>query len=170
MGHAYVCSKENFEFIDGIFDLCLNAKQLGFLICVVTNQAGIGRGYYTEADFLELTNWMCSVFSKEGAAIDKVYFCPTHPEHGVGEYKIDSPFRKPAPGMLIQAAQELDIDLPKSVLVGDKELDIQAGIAAGVGCNLLYHAKSLVTPKKTAATAVIADLQQVLPFLEKASC
>lgn len=166
--HAYVSKKENFEFVDGIFELCRSAKQLGFLICVVTNQAGIGRGYYTEKDFLELTDWMRSVFRAEGSEIDKVYFCPTHPEYGVGEYKTDSIFRKPGPGMISQAAQELGIDLAKSILVGDKETDIQAGIAAGVGCNLLYRAISLDAPKRTAATAVVASLRQVLPFLEKA--
>jgi D-glycero-D-manno-heptose 1,7-bisphosphate phosphatase len=166
--HAYVCKKENFEFVDSIFDLCRTAKQLGFLICVVTNQAGIGRGFYTEKDFLELTDWMCGVFIEKGSAIDKVYFCPTHPEYGVGEYKTDSLFRKPGPGMISQAAQELGINLAKSILVGDKETDIQAGIAAGVGCNLLYRAMSLDAQKKTAATAVVASLRQILPFLEKA--
>jgi D-glycero-D-manno-heptose 1,7-bisphosphate phosphatase len=165
--HAYVCKKENFEFVDGVFELCHSAKQLGFLICVVTNQAGIGRGFYTEQDFWELTDWMCSVFSKEGSKIDKVYFCPTHPEYGVGEYKVDSIFRKPGPGMITQAAKELDIDLARSILVGDKETDIQAGIAAGVGCNLLYRAMSSDT-KETAATAVVASLRQILPFLKKA--
>jgi D-glycero-D-manno-heptose 1,7-bisphosphate phosphatase len=164
--HAYVIKKEDFEFVDGIFELCRHAKRLGFIICVVTNQAGIGRGYYTEKDFLELTDWMCNVFSAEGANIDKVYFCPTHPEHGVGEYKINSPFRKPEPGMIQQAAQELDIDLVKSILVGDKETDIQAGIAAGVGCNLLYQGMPLDVPIKTAAVAVVPSLKKVLPFLE----
>lgn len=166
--HAYVSKKENFEFVEGIFELCRRAKQQGFLICVVTNQAGIGRGYYTEKDFLSLTDWMCGVFSNEGAAVDKVFFCPTHPEHGVGEYKVDSLFRKPGPGMILQAAQELDIDLAKSILVGDKETDIQAGIAAGVGCNLLYRAMPLNASKETAATSVIASLRQIFPFLEKA--
>lgn len=166
--HAYVSKKEHFEFVEGIFELCRNAKQLGFLICVVTNQAGIGRGYYTEKDFLELTDWMCNVFSKEGSEIDKVYFCPTHPEHGVGEYKIDSRFRKPGPGMILQAADELGIDLAKSILVGDKETDIQAGIAAGVGCNLLYRAMPLAAPEATTATVVVDDLRQILPYLKKA--
>ena len=166
--HAYVCKKENFEFVDGIFELCRRAKQLGFLICVVTNQAGIGRGYYTEADFLGLTDWMCGLFRKEGAALDKVYYCPTHPVYGVGEYKADSTFRKPGPGMILQAARELDIDLAKSILVGDKETDIAAGIAAGVGCNLLYGTFSQDVSKGMGATAVIANLQDVMPFLEMA--
>lgn len=166
--HAYVSKKEDFEFVDGIFELCSNAKQLGFLICVVTNQAGIGRGYYTEKDFLELTDWMCGVFRKEGSEIDKVYFCPTHPEYGIGEYKTDSVFRKPGSGMISQAVQEFGIDLEKSILVGDKETDIQAGIAAGVRCNLLYRAMTSNAPQETAATAVVASLRQAFPFLERA--
>jgi D-glycero-D-manno-heptose 1,7-bisphosphate phosphatase len=166
--HAYVFKKEDFEFIDGIFELCRFAKQRGFLVCVITNQAGIGRGYYTEKDFLELTDWMCGVFREQGSAVDKVYFCPTHPEYGIGEYKTDSIFRKPGPGMIVQAARELELDLVNSVLVGDKETDIQAGIAAGVGRNLLYRAMGLEAPEETSATAIVTNLRQVLPYLEKA--
>lgn len=164
--HAYVCKQENFEFIDGIFDLCRHAKQLGFLICVVTNQAGIGRGYYSEKDFLSLTDWMCEIFLKEGVVIDKVYFCPSHPEQGVGKFKTDSPFRKPRPGMILQATRELDIDLSRSLLVGDKESDIQAGVAAGVGCNLLY-AQLDAACTETGATAVVSCFDQILPYLER---
>ena len=165
--HAYVSKKENFEFVDGIFELCRIAKQYGLLICVVTNQAGIGRGYYTEDDFLELTDWMCDVFRKNGSEIDKVYYCPTHPEHGIGNYKTDSVFRKPGPGMITQAAEEFGIDLANSILVGDKESDIQAGIAAGVGCNLLYCAMFSGEPKATSAAGVVTSLHQILPYLEK---
>lgn len=165
--HAYVSKQENFEFVDGVFDLCRAAKRLDFLIFVVTNQAGIGRGYYTEKEFLDLTDWMCSVFIKERCKIDQVYFCPTHPDHGLGEYKIDSPFRKPSPGMISQAAQEHGINLSRSVLVGDKETDIQAGIAAGVGCNLLYRAIQMDVKNETEALAIVTDLHNVLPYLEK---
>lgn len=163
--HAYVCKPENFQFVEGIFELCRTAKQLGFLLCVVTNQAGIGRGFYSEDDFLSLTEWMCQAFSAEGVIIDKVYFCPTHPEHGIGDYKIASPFRKPGPGMLLQAAKELDIDLARSVLIGDKTSDIQAGIAAGLSCNLFYSPNLVVAAP--AATAVLTDLLEAVPFLLK---
>jgi D-glycero-D-manno-heptose 1,7-bisphosphate phosphatase len=163
--HGYVSSKENFEFVDGIFGLCQTARRLGYLIFVVTNQAGIGRGYYTEQDFIKLTEWMCGVFSDKGVVIDSVYFCPSHPEHGVGEYKIDSPYRKPGPGMIFQAAEEFGVDLASSVLVGDKETDIQAGIAAGVGCNLLYSALCSGVSIKTAASAVISSLSEAELYL-----
>ena len=165
--HAYVCTQEQFEFIEGIFELCRHAKGLGYLVFVITNQAGIGRGYYTEQEFLEFTEWMCGVFAAQGAAIDKVYFCPFHPEYGVGRYKVDSPFRKPGPGMILQAAEEFSVDLKHSVLVGDKESDIEAGLAAGVGCNLLYQPAAANTPAAwgSAATSVIRELTDCIPFL-----
>ena len=124
---GYVGKREDFEFYPGIFELCRIAKQLGYLIFVVTNQSGIERGYYTEQDFLNLNDWMCAVFKEHGAEIDKVYYCPF----------LDSADRKPMPGMILRAAQEFDVDLSISVLVGDKETDVQAGISAGVGVNLL---------------------------------
>lgn len=108
---------------------------------------------------------MCGVFSEKGVVIDKVYFCPSHPEHGIGRYKIDSLYRKPGSGMIFQAAEEFGIDLSRSVLVEDKETDIQAGIAAGVGCNLLYRASGYDTTIKTAASAVTSSISQVKPFL-----
>lgn len=164
---AYVHRPEDFEFIDGIFDLCRRAKQQDYLIFVVTNQAGIARGFYTEDDFLNLTQWMCEAFATAGAAIDRVYFCPFHAEHGIGKYKLDSPFRKPAPGMILQAAQEFNVDLERSVLVGDMETDIQAGVAAGVGCNLLYRMHAGLPATPSAATREVGSLADVSPYLTR---
>ena len=136
--HGYVHTPEKFEFVDGIFELCRAARQFGYLLVVVTNQAGIGRGYYSEADFHRLTDWMCEQFRMRGADIAKVYFCPDHPEHGIGRYRRESPMRKPNPGMILAAAAEFDLDLAACVLVGDKLSDVEAGRAAGVGRNLLF--------------------------------
>ena len=165
--HGYVCTQEQFELVEGVLELCRHARELGYLIFVITNQAGIGRGYYTEQEFLEFTEWMCGVFEAHGASIDKVYFCPSHPEHGVGKYRIDSPFRKPGPGMILQAAEEFDVDLERSVLVGDKESDIKAGLAAGIGCNLLYQpvAANVPVPGGSSAASVIRSLADAAPFL-----
>lgn len=165
--HGYTYKQNDFEFVEGIFELCRTAKKLGYLIFVVTNQAGIGRGYYSEKDFLKLTAWMCRVFNDRGIVIDNVYFCPYHPENGVRQYKVDSPNRKPRPGMILQAAEEFGVDLKRSVLVGDRETDIQAGLAAGVGCNLLFSASSSELSRKTTAAAVISNLSQVEPFIYK---
>jgi D-glycero-D-manno-heptose 1,7-bisphosphate phosphatase len=135
----YVHRVEDFRFNDGIFDLVAAAGQAGYLTIVVTNQAGIGRGLYTEEDFWRLTDWMTARFAEHGCRIDRVSFCPTHPEHGIGPYRIDSEFRKPRPGMILQAARDLALDLGRSILVGDQPTDIQAGLAAGVGTTVLYR-------------------------------
>lgn len=129
--YGYVCKREEFKFINGIFDLCRYAQSLGYSIFVVTNQSGIGRGYYTEHDFNDLSEWMCGVFQDKGITIEKVYCCPARPDE-------NSPDRKPMPGMILKAAEEFRIDLSSSILIGDKITDIQAGISAGVGFNFLY--------------------------------
>ena len=167
--HAYVCRQEDFEFIDGVFDLCREAKQLGYLIFVVTNQAGIGRGYYSEKDFLKLTDWMCRIFTSKGIVIDGVYFCPFHSEHGVGKYKLDSDCRKPKPGMILQAAAEYPVDLKRSLLVGDKKSDIQAGVAAGIGRNLLYDptANERFTTIDGGETDIVSSLTNVISYLRE---
>ncbi len=131
--HGYVFTREKFDFVDGVFDLVARAKNMRYLVVVVTNQAGIGRGYYTEDDFHALMEWVASQFEARGGGIDRIYFCPDHPEHGLGEYKKENSWRKPGPGMLLQAARDLEVDLAASLLVGDKASDVQAGISAGVG-------------------------------------
>ena len=142
VNHGYVHLPKQFDFIDGIFDICRQAKKLGYLIIVVTNQAGIGRGYYSENTFLELTEWMKQKFLDEGVEITEVYFCPDHPEHGVGPYKKESYFRKPAPGMILAAVDHFNINVKESILVGDKLSDIEAGKAAGIGLNILFTSDS----------------------------
>ncbi len=138
VNHGYVYRPENFDFIDGIFDLARAAHAQHYKLVVITNQAGIARGFYSEQQFHELTKWMCDQFIMLGAPISKVYFSPYHPTEGIGEYKKDDPSRKPHPGMILQAQRELNLDLENSILIGDKPGDIQAGVAAGVSCNLLF--------------------------------
>ncbi|MBG6219140.1 MULTISPECIES: HAD family hydrolase [unclassified Janthinobacterium] len=138
---GYTHRIEDFYFIDGIFDLCRAAQQAGYLIIVVTNQAGIGRGYYTEEDFQVLTTWMVGRFAEEGVTITDVLYCPFHPEHGVGRYKCESADRKPNPGMLVRAARTHQIDLNQSIMVGDKDSDMEAATKAGVQIRCHYAAE-----------------------------
>jgi D-glycero-D-manno-heptose 1,7-bisphosphate phosphatase len=130
---VYVHRKEDLEFVKGIFEVAKRYQDEGFLIFVITNQAGIARGLYTEEQFLELTEWMKERFAERGITITKVYYCPHHPDYG-GECSC----RKPNPGMILQAIEEYDIDPAMSVLIGDKESDIEAGKRAGIGRNILY--------------------------------
>jgi len=136
---CYVYRRDDFLFQEGIFDLCRAAQNLGYLLVVVTNQAGIARGFYTEAEFLALTGWMIEEFGRHGSTIARVYYCPYHPIHGVGRYKKDSADRKPKPGMLLRARRDFNLDLTSSVLIGDKLSDIEAGKAAGVGTTILLR-------------------------------
>ena len=139
--YGYVHKIDHFDFIPGIFELGRKAVGHNYKIIVITNQAGIARGLYSEEDFLGLSEWMCGVFLQEGIEITKVYFSPYHPTAGIGKYRADDYSRKPKPGMILDATKEFDIDLSKSILIGDKQTDIDAGVAAGVGINLLYVPK-----------------------------
>ena len=118
--------------MEGIFPLCRQAKALRYCLVVVTNQAGIGRGLYTTEDFHSLMHWMEEEFHAQGAALDAVYHCPFHPEHGVGAWRREHEDRKPGPGMLLRAAKDLRLDLKTSILVGDRCTDVIAANAAGL--------------------------------------
>ncbi|HZS82124.1 MAG TPA: HAD family hydrolase [Stellaceae bacterium] len=131
------------RFVEGIFDLARAFARRGFAIVIATNQSGIGRGYYGEGEFLELMDWMRAAFAQNGVALDGVYYCPDHPTEGQGAYRRDSPRRKPGPGMLLEAAAELSLDLARSWCLGDQASDIAAGRAAGVGTLVLFDPKAL---------------------------
>lgn len=136
--HGYVHKIEDFDFIDGIFELCKKAQDNGYLICIVTNQAGIGKGYYSREQFEALTIWMESQFEKQEITISRTYFCPYHVEAKIAKFKKDSYERKPKPGMILRAIEDFNIDPSKSLLIGDNETDIQAGESAKLGKTLLF--------------------------------
>jgi D-glycero-D-manno-heptose 1,7-bisphosphate phosphatase len=129
---GYLHRVEEVRFVNGIFSLCRTAMELGYRLIVVTNQAGIARGYYSEADFHALMKFMREELRVEGVEFDAVYFCPFHPEHGVGEYKREHEDRKPGTGMLRRGANEFGVELNESVLVGDRCSDVVAANAAGL--------------------------------------
>jgi D-glycero-D-manno-heptose 1,7-bisphosphate phosphatase len=129
---GYLHRAEEVRFVDGIFSLCRTAVRLGYRLIVVTNQAGIARGYYSEADFHALMEFMRGEFRAEGVELDAVYYCPFHPEHGVGEYKREHEDRKPGTGMLLRGARDFDVQLSESVMVGDRCSDVIAANAAGL--------------------------------------
>jgi len=137
-GHVYL--SEDFEFSEGIFDLCRKYIDNGYIILVITNQAGIAKGIYTEADFYRLTDWMLEQFLNKGITISKVYHCPHHPE-------ITGPWqcRKPDPGMILNAVKDFNLDISECVLIGDKESDLEAGRRAGIpDANLHKFTLSLI--------------------------
>lgn len=132
---GYVYDIANFKFRDGIFDVLHKFCELGYKLIVVTNQSGIGRGYYTQKQFEILNDHMLGEFKKRGVNITKVYFCPHAPE-------ASCECRKPKPKMILDAALEFGIDLEGSVMIGDKPSDVLAGQNAGVGQNFLLDGQN----------------------------
>lgn len=131
--HGYVHTIDRFDPVPGIFELGRRAHDLGYRLAVVTNQSGIARGLYSEAQYQELTGWMRRRFAAEGAPLAAVLHSPFHPEGVWPEYRRDSFWRKPAPGMLLEAAARLGLDLAASLLIGDHARDLEAARRAGVG-------------------------------------
>jgi D-glycero-D-manno-heptose 1,7-bisphosphate phosphatase len=129
---GYVYRPEDFEWVEGAPEAVKWLNDHGYLVIVVTNQAGIARGYYTEGDFLRLTEWANEELRLRGAHLDAVYYCPHHPTEGIGPYRCACCCRKPGPGLLQQALAEWDIDTTRSLMIGDKESDLQAADAVGV--------------------------------------
>ena len=137
VNHGYVHTPANTDWVPGIFQLVADAQARGHACIVVTNQAGIGRGLYDEAGFLAYTAWMHAQFAARGTPLLATYWCPHHPEAGIGDYRVDCDCRKPRPGMLLEAIARFDIDPARSLMIGDKQGDLDAAAAAGVAARLL---------------------------------
>ena len=135
--HGYVNRIEDFEFLPGILDFIASAQKRGYFPIVVTNQSGIGRGYYTQENFEEVTAYMLREMQKHGIDIDRaqVFFCPHAPEEECG-------CRKPMPGMFEEAGRRFGIDMGASWMIGDKPSDIEAAKRAGVGHTVLIEKNS----------------------------
>ncbi|NDG37915.1 MAG: D-glycero-beta-D-manno-heptose 1,7-bisphosphate 7-phosphatase [Betaproteobacteria bacterium] len=136
---AYVHRWDDFEFLPGAVEAMRQLHLAGYILIVVTNQAGIARGYYTERQFEILTEAMIEHLAAAGVVITAVYHCPHHPAGTVPLLSVACDCRKPAPGMLLAAAREHGVDLEQSILVGDKASDLEAARAAGVGTAYLVQ-------------------------------
>ncbi|RAX53846.1 hypothetical protein CCY99_05550 [Helicobacter sp. 16-1353] len=137
----YIYKPQDFIYIDGFLELFESCKQKGYLLFVVTNQSGIGRGYYTLEEFLDLSDFMQNdLKNRFGFCFDKIYFCSHKPE-------INCLCRKPKSGMIKQAIDEFNINLEKSYMIGDKESDVEAAISGGIKTTILFNKKDKVTSK-----------------------
>jgi len=155
---AYVYKFEDFEFIEGIVDALKYLQNQGYALIIVTNQSGIGRGYYTEADYQSLTTSYRNILEKAGIEILDVLHCPHHPS-------ANCECRKPKPGLFLQAIEKYDIDVKNSLMFGDKLTDMQAAAEAGIE-NLFLIAKS---KKNTAIDSAYTFkiVESVYHFLSK---
>lgn len=150
---------DDFQFLDGIFDLCRQAQQAGYLIIVITNQSGIERGLFTLEDFQLLTNWMKARFSDEGITITDVFFCPSLSGHD----------RKPDIGLFEKARDRYHVNMEHSFSLGDKERDVEAGRRAHVGFNVLLastrDASSEASIPSSSADRIISCLREMIPLV-----
>ena len=122
MEEVHYCSDpKDVRLLPGVYDALSRLKAAGYLLVVITNQSGIGRGYFTEEDYGRVH----AELLRQCDPIDAAYYCPSCPE-------LEDPRRKPSPGMILEAAEELEISLRDSFMIGDKEIDVQAGRNAGV--------------------------------------
>ena len=128
----YLYRPEDVQWVPGAKEAVAELTRQGYAVIIVTNQSGVARGYYTEADVQALHAWMKREFAAAGGKITDIYYCPYLAGAAVPAYDKDSDWRKPAPGMVLQAAQDHHIDLSRSFLVGDKESDLACAAAAGV--------------------------------------
>ena len=133
---TYLYRPEDLIILPGVPQAIKRLKDHGFRIIVVTNQAGIARGYYTVEQMHKLHQYLNDRLKKDGAWIDRFYYCPHHPQHGIGEYKKMCRCRKPGTGMFEAARQEYGIDKNRSYMIGDKRIDVQAGHNFGI-CSIL---------------------------------
>lgn len=157
----YLIDPAAFEFIPGVPQSLKQLQDAGFLLVVVTNQSGVARGYFSLPDVDLLHKHMCERLADYGVNIDGIYSCPHHPVSGKGEYLQDCDCRKGKPGMLLQAARELGIDLTNSWMVGDKDADILAGTAAG--CRSLLVKTGYGNKWKEVAAGIGAGIVDDLP-------
>jgi len=151
---GYLHKIQDFEFIDGVFEACLYFQSLNYQIIVVTNQSGIGRGYYDEDDFHIINNWMLEQFKNKRIEILDVFFCPHDPESNCD-------CRKPKPGMFNQANEKHDIDMEKSWMIGDKEADVAAANSAGIKNTILVKSGHTIDEENSKAKFILDSIKQV---------
>lgn len=152
---GYLHKIQDCQFMPGIFDFCRQYKNNGYKLIIVTNQAGIAKGKFSEQDYKLLTDFIHSQFKKQYCEITAEYYCPYHID-GLPPYNRNSFYRKPNPGMILRAAKDYNINLPESALIGDNETDILAGKSAGIGTTIRFiNEQNMRGTKTTVADNII---------------
>jgi len=165
----YLHEPERVVLVAGAAEAIAALNRAGHAVVVVTNQAGIARGMYTERELAAVTARIGELLGRAGARLDGTYFCPHHPEAGLGAYRIACRCRKPGPELLERAAAELGLDLARSVIVGDKATDLEAGRAAGAGAVLVRSGYGAAEEARLAAAGLAGLADAVFDSLAAAA-
>ncbi|MEW6511387.1 MAG: HAD family hydrolase [Bacteroidota bacterium] len=162
----FLSRPEQLRLIPGAAGAVRSINAGGFHACIISNQSGVARGIFSEADLVPIHAKLMQDLGREGARIDRIYYCPHHPIAGLPPYNVECDCRKPRPGMLRRAAEEFGLDLERSYVVGDRIVDVQAAQAAGAQGILVLTGwgtiardecrQASVTPHFTAASIVEA--------------
>jgi D-glycero-D-manno-heptose 1,7-bisphosphate phosphatase len=154
----YLHQIDKFEFIEGIFEACDYFIKLKYKIIIVTNQSGIGRGYYSDKDFQVLTQWINAKFLKKNIDILDVFYCPHTP-------KDKCKCRKPMPGMFLKAMNKHDIDMTNSWAIGDKEADIVAANKSGISNTVLVRSGHKINETDSNAKYILDSILQSINII-----
>jgi len=164
--HGYVYQWSDFEILPGVEQALAALQAMGYALVIVTNQSGIGRGLYNESDVESLHNALREHLAKHNIELSGIYFCPHHPSAAKGAYLQDCTCRKPAPGLLLAAGEELNIDFSRSVMVGDKSSDMEAGRRAGLSRLFWVNDQASDTIADVTRVASLAQLPALLSSVE----
>lgn len=156
---GYISSPEELILFPDLIPV-LKKLQHSFRLIVVTNQSGVARGYFTEEDLFAINERLLHMLADYGVGLDAIYYCPHHPKVGLDKYRIKCECRKPKPGLLRLATEEFGIELDKSFLIGDKEIDIQAGRAIGIK-TIKINRNDPEPPDKSGADFIINSFDEV---------
>ncbi|MBN1392736.1 MAG: HAD family hydrolase [Sedimentisphaerales bacterium] len=136
---GYISRPDQVKLLDGVDKSLIELKSMGYKLVVISNQSGVARGLVSEKALDEIHNRLKQLLAEKGAALDRIYYCPYHPDGVIEKYRKESDWRKPKPGMLLAAAGEMDIDLTQSWMLGNSIRDIEAGRQAGCKTILVNH-------------------------------
>jgi D-glycero-D-manno-heptose 1,7-bisphosphate phosphatase len=154
----YLYKPNEFVFIPGTVEAIKIFHEQGFKVIVITNQAGVARGYYSEMDIKVLHKHLDGLLATQDTYIDAYYYCPHHPDGTVEGYKGECNCRKPHIGMIEKAIKDFNVDLKKSIIIGDKEIDVQTGKNAGIANCVLVRSGQVLSDNKTVADSVYDNL------------
>jgi D-glycero-D-manno-heptose 1,7-bisphosphate phosphatase len=157
---GYLSDPSAVRLLDGVAEGLALLSAHGFRLVVVTNQAGVAKGYFSEDDARAVNETMVQQLAIQGVSIDAVYYCPCHPDGVVEPYNRNDTNRKPSPGMLLRAARELDIDLAQSWMIGDSVSDAEAGKRAGCRTIIITLASSHSSGKSIWADYLCSGMKE----------